>query len=204
MDSLTVPAGYNGVSATRVFFIVPAGQQFVLTDISYFASSIADVTLWDNGTTWRWTFGVNPGGRTWGTGLVFDAGHSVSLRAWDEHPNVPALARFSWSGFLVPIGTTAISPDTQGQLGFRVAPNPARHVVSLRFELARPAEVDLAVYDVQGRRIRGLRKGALGAGSHEVAWDGRDDAGQSAAAGTYFARISSSEARSVKKLVRIQ
>jgi predicted small secreted protein len=53
-----------------------------------------------------------------------------------------------------------------------VAPNPARSSAKLRFALAAPAAVDLAVFDVQGRRVATvLDHDRRSAGVHEVAID---------------------------------
>lgn len=68
-------------------------------------------------------------------------------------------------------------------------PNPARGGSRLAFELSRPAEVHAAVFDLAGRKIRLLSSGRQAAGPHELAWDGRDEAGHHAAAGLYFYRV---------------
>lgn len=65
-----------------------------------------------------------------------------------------------------------------------------RATVTLRFELRADQRADLIVYDVAGRRVRGLALGeGFTAGTNERAWDGRDDAGEPAASGIYFARL---------------
>jgi hypothetical protein len=43
--------------------------------------------------------------------------------------------------------------------GLRVFPNPATDAVTVSFALAEPATVDLAVYDVGGRRVADLHRG---------------------------------------------
>jgi flagellar hook assembly protein FlgD len=45
--------------------------------------------------------------------------------------------------------------------------------------------VDLAVFDLQGRRVATLLAGELPQGSHTAAWAGRDEAGREVAAGVY-------------------
>lgn len=58
----------------------------------------------------------------------------------------------------------------------------------LRRALPRAAEVTLAVFDQQGRRVRTLLAGQQPAGEHAVTWDGRDDGGRAVASGIYFVR----------------
>ncbi|MFN0151570.1 MAG: FlgD immunoglobulin-like domain containing protein [bacterium] len=55
-------------------------------------------------------------------------------------------------------------------------------------------EIDLAIFDVAGRRVTtlaSLAAGALSPGEARVNWDGRDDAGRALASGVYFARLTS-------------
>ena len=68
-------------------------------------------------------------------------------------------------------------------------PNPARGSLALRFTLPRTARVDLAIYDLGGRRVRQLASGAQAAGDHSIGWDLRDDAGRAVGAGMFFARL---------------
>ncbi|OGF11780.1 MAG: hypothetical protein A2W00_14945 [Candidatus Eisenbacteria bacterium RBG_16_71_46] len=69
------------------------------------------------------------------------------------------------------------------------APNPTAGPARLRFGLARAGRVSLALFDLQGRRVRLLVDSALPAGPHTVDWDGRDGAGRHVAAGLYFVRM---------------
>ena len=56
----------------------------------------------------------------------------------------------------------------------------------MRWTLERPAQVELAIVDVTGRRVRHLVSGVFSVGTHEFAWDGRDDDGRTVRAGAYF------------------
>lgn len=70
--------------------------------------------------------------------------------------------------------------------GLRTAPDPAAARAAIRFELAASASVELAIFDVVGRRVRVLRSGVTPAGPHEVAWNLRDGAGSRVGAGVYY------------------
>ena len=67
-------------------------------------------------------------------------------------------------------------------------PNPFNPLTTIRFDLARAGRTELAVYDLQGRRVRVLVSDVLPAGRHEVAWDGLDSQGRTVSSGLYFAR----------------
>lgn len=74
---------------------------------------------------------------------------------------------------------------------FPCRPNPFNPATTISYEVQEPATVDLVVYDVTGKVVRRLASGeAVLAGRREIAWDGRDEAGQTAAAGVYLCRLS--------------
>lgn len=84
------------------------------------------------------------------------------------------------------------------------SPNPAAGETSLRFTLARPGPVELAIFDVTGRRVRLLRRALAPAGAVTLRWDGADDAGCPVAAGTYFARLRAEGAEATRRIVRLR
>ena len=56
----------------------------------------------------------------------------------------------------------------------------------MRWTLERSSQVELSIVDISGRRVRHLVSGMYSAGTHEFAWDGRDDDGRSVRSGAYF------------------
>jgi hypothetical protein len=69
-------------------------------------------------------------------------------------------------------------------------PNPVRGGTTVRFDLATPGHARVEVYDLAGRRLRGLEDRGLAAGRYAVRWDGTRDDGTVAPAGLYFVRLS--------------
>ena len=51
-------------------------------------------------------------------------------------------------------------------------------------------ETEVALFDLQGRKVRSLANGLYPVGIQTVSWDGRTDGGQLAASGAYFLRLS--------------
>jgi hypothetical protein len=82
-------------------------------------------------------------------------------------------------------------------------PSPFRDRTALGFALARPGNVELAVFSVDGRRVRTLASGARDAGEYHLAWDGRDDGSQPAAAGIYYLRLVTPQGRFSRRLTLI-
>jgi len=82
-------------------------------------------------------------------------------------------------------------------------PNPMRSSATVRFEVARAGPVRLEVYDLSGRRLRALVSGAVEAGIHELAWDGRDDSGVDLAPGIYTLRMLTEDRGVARKVVKL-
>jgi hypothetical protein len=72
-------------------------------------------------------------------------------------------------------------------------PNPFNPSTTIAFDLAKPASVRIGIYDVSGRLVRTLIDGSMAAGSHEVGWNGMNNAGTGVPSGLYFYRMTTSE-----------
>jgi choice-of-anchor B domain-containing protein len=83
-------------------------------------------------------------------------------------------------------------------------PNPFNPATRIPFELKRAGSVSLAVFDVAGRRVRGLVERGLPAGWHQAEWDGRDDAGRPVASGVYFYRMSAGDQTRTRRMVLVK
>ena len=71
----------------------------------------------------------------------------------------------------------------------RAYPNPFNDKVSIEFNLERKTDIQLAVYDLGGRRIVDLIDQTLPAGNHIAVWNGRMENGVSLPSGIYWARL---------------
>ena len=69
-------------------------------------------------------------------------------------------------------------------------PNPFNPQTEIRFELPVQADVDLAIFDLQGRKVRQLlAQERFAAGRHRTTWDGKDENRMALPSGPYFYRI---------------
>jgi len=84
----------------------------------------------------------------------------------------------------------------------RAGRNPSSGDAPLNFSLEREGEAQLAIFDLQGRKLRSVAEGRYSSGSHKATWDGRDDAGNMLSAGVYMARLQSGGKVETVKLVR--
>ena len=68
-------------------------------------------------------------------------------------------------------------------------PNPFNPSTRVDFVLADAGLATVDVLDLQGRVVKTLHAGPLGAGPASVVWDGTDDDGRVVSSGTYLARV---------------
>ncbi len=54
-----------------------------------------------------------------------------------------------------------------------------------RYTMEEPAEVSISIYNSSGQEVRTLYAGQKDSGTHDIEWDGKDNAGQSLADGNY-------------------
>jgi flagellar hook assembly protein FlgD len=88
-------------------------------------------------------------------------------------------------------------------------PNPFNPLTRIEYEVparegGSPVDVELSVFDAQGRLVRTLARGPHAPGRHVVTWDGRDGSGRSVATGIYLARLSAGGARVTHKLTLLR
>ena len=102
------------------------------------------------------------------------------------------------------IGPTAVPAYLPTMVDLTVQPNPFNPRTSLHYELTAPATIELALFDVQGRRLTVLQGGVVPAGPHTVGWDGRDEQGREMPGGIYFARLVAGTTVTTQRLVLVR
>lgn len=84
------------------------------------------------------------------------------------------------------------------------SPNPFNPSTRIDFALDRSDNVELAVFDLAGRRIATLQSGELAAGPHHVDWNGTTDRGAAAAAGYYRYVLQTSTGRVSRSMILLK
>jgi hypothetical protein len=79
-------------------------------------------------------------------------------------------------------------------------PNPFNPQTKIRFSLPERQPVKLVIYALDGRAVRTLVDEIRGAGSHEIVWRGRDDAGRPVSSGTYVYRLMAGSRGETRKM----
>ena len=84
------------------------------------------------------------------------------------------------------------------------APNPFRDRTTIQYVLPEAIEVEIAVYDLLGRRIRTLVDDRQPNGAHTVRWNGTGSNGAPLASGMYFVRMQMGDVQQVHKVVYLR
>lgn len=101
---------------------------------------------------------------------------------------------------LVLTSALATAPAASPATAMQLFPNPAAGPISLSYTLARPAAVQVALYNLTGQRIRTLADvPTLAAGTHSIALGSVADL----AAGIYLVQLTCEGATSSQRLVKV-
>ncbi len=106
--------------------------------------------------------------------------------------------------WVAPIASATDLPAVAALGGARPNPFNARTAITYLVpeSLASGAELSLDIYDVRGRRIRGLDIDRS-PGAHEAVWNGADDTGRAVPAGVYLAKYTCGGHQSAIKLALV-
>lgn len=83
------------------------------------------------------------------------------------------------------------------------APNPFNTSTTIRFNVAAAGRVSVDVFDLRGRRVKGLLETTRAEGPGAVVWDGRDRRGLATPGGTYWVRVADAAGTEAFRLVRL-
>jgi hypothetical protein len=93
---------------------------------------------------------------------------------------------------LSPLTPTSVGAQPTAPVSYNLRqnyPNPFNPSTTISFALPRASSVSLTVFNLLGQEVATLVNGELPAGTREIVWNGRDNAGRSLASGLYFYRL---------------
>jgi hypothetical protein len=105
-------------------------------------------------------------------------------------------------------GSGEISPQSSQLAGLSIlqpSQNPFNPNTIITINLATPARVRLAIYDVGGRLVRTLIETSnIPAGTRAVRWDGQTRTQRAAASGIYFVQLEVGTSKFIRKVALLK
>jgi len=144
------------------------------------------VCIWCNPDTLRLGLGAYPPGSheidlLAVANVTYGDGHSEVI---EKHFAVPFFVRECTAG--------AGGPGADETIALGAAsPNPLRTTTHFALTVSSASDVDLAVFDLAGRRIATVYKGRMQAGTRDFSWNRTRDDGRTVGSGVYFYRATS-------------
>ncbi len=83
-------------------------------------------------------------------------------------------------------------------------PNPFNPSTQIQYELPYSGNVEVTIFDINGRLICSLLRSHQSHGVHFVLWNGRSNSGSSVASGVYFCRVRFDNSFLTKKLLLVK
>jgi hypothetical protein len=83
-------------------------------------------------------------------------------------------------------------------------PNPFNPKTYIAYNLAEPANVNISVFDLQGRQIKTLFKGHQPAGNYHIYWDGLNENGSKVPSGNFIIRMQAENSTQIQKVMLIK
>ena len=80
-------------------------------------------------------------------------------------------------------------------------PNPFNPRTTINFDLPTAAQVEVNIFNATGQKIRTLVNNSMNAGSHQVEWNSRNDAGQKVSSGVYLYQLKTNNYTKVMKMI---
>jgi hypothetical protein len=113
-----------------------------------------------------------------------------------EHPAGAYLCALPITDIL---STTEFRPDLPQAISVSVHPNPFNQEATIELDLTRSGQVNVAVFDLLGRRLEMILSDNLSAGSHRLHWNAVGEA-----SGLYFLRAEAQGQQITQKLMLLK
>jgi len=80
-------------------------------------------------------------------------------------------------------------------------PNPFNPTTTINYQLPVDSKIELAIYNLQGQRVKQLVSDQLSAGQHSVIWNGKDKNNKQVSSGIYFYKLKTGNFEETKKMI---
>ena len=80
-------------------------------------------------------------------------------------------------------------------------PNPFNPTTEIAYQLPKISHVDISIYNGMGQKIATLVNKTQAAGTYQILWNGKSEAGESLPSGSYFYKFTAGKFTAVKKML---
>jgi hypothetical protein len=80
-------------------------------------------------------------------------------------------------------------------------PNPFNPETTIKYDLFSDTQVNIQIFDIQGKRIRSLLDEYQTSGIQSIRWDGKNDSGSPVPSGVYFLHVTAGSETVSKRIV---
>ncbi|MBD3289577.1 T9SS type A sorting domain-containing protein [candidate division KSB1 bacterium] len=84
---------------------------------------------------------------------------------------------------------------------YRAYPNPFNNATRIRFDLKERVRLTLTICDINGRVVRSIFSGETNPGTHQLEWNGKNNAGETVSSGIYFIRFETPDFVQIQRAV---
>ncbi|MDX2250433.1 MAG: choice-of-anchor I family protein [Bacteroidia bacterium] len=81
------------------------------------------------------------------------------------------------------------------------APNPFRGFTDISFNLSENSQVEITLFDLNGKKVSDLAASAYAAGTHTLRWNATDESGQKVAPGVYLCLMRTAKMTTARKII---
>ncbi len=149
----------------------------------------------DNGTSWQWV--VQP------TDMPDQSGQTYGICYWGEYVYIAHNLHI----YRMHVGPVANDDPTPPAVTNNITcyPNPFRGSTNITIKQIDNSPTTVAVYNLRGQLISTVvNNQELSPGEHSFSWDGKNDNGQSVAAGIYFFKMISGKYSATRKMLLLR
>ncbi|MBP7333457.1 MAG: SBBP repeat-containing protein [Candidatus Cloacimonas sp.] len=179
-----------------------------LTSIGYSDIFIAKM---DSNGNWLWA--KQAGGTYYdeGMSIAVDAnGNSYVTGCFSGSATFGTTTLISSGGYDIFVaklgeGNSISLPDIISFNGIRsIYPNPFNPLTTINYEISKPADVKIGVYNNRGQLVRSFALGYKKQGNYKLTWEGEDNNGCICSSGIYYIRMQAGKENYIKKAVLLK
>ena len=127
---------------------------------------------------------------------------AVADALYEASDHLPVVANFDFTGVVAVENENMLPGEFKLNQNY---PNPFNPETTIRYQISRPAQVSIQIFDVSGRLVKTLTNSSHVAGAYEVTWAGTNEFNQKMGNGIYFYTLSTPQGIKIsKKMVLVK